>query len=206
MFSLLVMPWLFAPAFSREIASTPALWALLVTSAALAVTILGGFLACLYCQSLTERIARAVLGFLPGKDWPVQVILTVASYRHNLPTVLAAFVISLVANSLLLIVMVLAVFVLNPAGLAMRMCLIVPLGFVANSLPFTPGGLGVGETAFNALFTVAGLTGGAEALLCWRVWTALVRLLGLVFYLRGIERVFGHHGARAPEAAGSSQP
>jgi uncharacterized membrane protein YbhN (UPF0104 family) len=106
---------------------------------------------------------------------------------------------------LLLIVMVLAVFVLNPAGLDLKMCLIVPLGFVANSLPFTPGGLGVGETAFNALFTVAGLTGGAEALLCWRIWTALVRLLGLVFYLRGIERVFGHHGA-ASEAARSAQP
>jgi glycosyltransferase 2 family protein len=205
MFSLLVMPWLFAPAFLRWIQATAALRALLITAAALAAAILAGFLACLYCQSLTERIARAVFGFLPGTQWPVEVIRTVASYRHHLGTVIVAFVISVVANSLLLIVMVLAVFILNPAGLDLKMCLIVPLGFVANSLPFTPGGLGVGETAFNALFTVAGLTGGAEALLCWRIWTALVRLLGLVFYLRGIERVFGHHGA-ASEAARSAQP
>jgi uncharacterized protein (TIRG00374 family) len=200
MFSLLVMPLLFAPAFFRLIAATPALRALLVTSAVLAAIILAGFLACLFYQLPMERLARTIFGFLPWKDWPGQVIRTIASYRHNLGTVLAAFVISLVANSLLLVVMVLAVYVLNPAGLDLRMCLIVPLGFIANCLPFTPGGLGVGETAFNSLFSVAGLSGGAEALVCWRVWTALVRLLGLVFYLQGIERVFGH------PAIGSSQP
>ncbi len=206
MLSLLIMPLLFAPAFSRLIGDTPALRALLVTAAAVAAVILAGFLACLFCPSLTERLARAVFGFLPWKDWPGQVIRTVASYRRHLGTVVAALVISIVADSLLLVVMLLAVFALNPSGLDLKMSLIVPLGFVANNLPFTPGGLGVGETAFNALFTVAGLTGGAEALLCWRVWTALVRLLGLVFYLRGIERVFGHHAAGASHAAPATRP
>jgi uncharacterized membrane protein YbhN (UPF0104 family) len=80
------------------------------------------------------------------------------------------------------------------------------LGFIADNLPVTPGGLGVGETAFSALFLVAGLTGGAEALLCWRVWTALVRLLGLVFYLRGIDRVFGHQAAGTGRAASVTPP
>jgi glycosyltransferase 2 family protein len=205
MLSLLVMPLLFAPAFSGLIRATPALRALLVTAAVLAAVIVIGFLACLYFQPLTERLTRAVFGFLPWKDWPGQVIRTVASYRHHLGTVLAALVISVVANCLLLVVMILAVFVLNPAGLDLKMSLIIPLGFVVNSLPFTPGGLGVGETAFNALFSVAGLAGGAEALLCWRVWTALVRLLGLAFYLRGIERVFGHHSHDAGHAASGAR-
>jgi uncharacterized protein (TIRG00374 family) len=206
MFSLLVMPLMLAPAFAGLIAATPALRALLITAAVLAAIILAGFLACIFDQSVTERLARAVFGFLPWKEWLRQVIRTVASYRHNLGTVVTAFVISVVANSLLLVVMVLAVYVLNPAGLDLKMILVVPLGFVANSLPFTPGGLGVGETAFNALFTVAGLTGGAEALLCWRVWTALVRLLGLVFYLRGIERVFGQQAAGASQTASATRP
>ncbi len=205
MLSLLVMPLLFAPAFSGLIRATPVLRALLVTAAALAAVMLAGFLSCLFYQSLTERVARAVFGFLPWKDWPRQVIQTLASYRHHLGMVFATLVISIVANSLLLIVMVLAVFVLNPSGLDLKMSLIIPLGFVVNSLPFTPGGLGVGETAFNALFAVAGLAGGAEALVCWRVWTALVRLLGLVFYLRGIERVFGHHAADQGHAAPASR-
>jgi hypothetical protein len=44
----------------------------------------------------------------------------------------------------------------------------------------------VGEAAFNAFFSIAGMRGGAEALLCWRIWNALVGLLGLFFYLRGV--------------------
>jgi uncharacterized membrane protein YbhN (UPF0104 family) len=68
------------------------------------------------------------------------------------------------------------------------MCLVIPIGHIVNSLPLTPGGLGVGETAFNTLFNITGLRGGAEALLCSRIWTALVGLIGFVFYLRGIRR------------------
>ena len=34
-----------------------------------------------------------------------------------------------------------------------------------NSLPLTPGGIGAGETAFNVLFKLTGISGGAEALL-----------------------------------------
>ena len=206
MLSLLLMPLLFAPAFAGLIRSTPALQALLISSAVLAALLLAGFLACVFYQSLVERVAQALLAFLPWKDWPIEVIRTIASYRHHLGTVAAALCISIAANLLNLIVMALAVFALNPARLNPRMCLIVPLGFVANSLPFTPGGLGVGETAFNALFAVAGLSGGADALLCWRVWTALVRLLGLVFYLCGIERVFGHHAAGDRNPAPATRP
>jgi glycosyltransferase 2 family protein len=202
MLSLLVMPLLFAPAFIGLIRATPALRDLLISAAALAAIFVAGFLACIFYQSHMEHLAQAIFGFLPWKDWHGQIIRTLACYRQHVAVVAAALVISIVANSLLLIVMVLAVFVLNPAGLDAKICLIVPLGFIANCLPFTPGGLGVGETAFNALFAVAGLAGGAEALLCWRVWTLLVRLLGLAFYLRGIERVFGHHsGATHPAPA-----
>lgn len=206
MFSLLLMPLLFAPGFSRLIAAAPALRALLVTAAILAAVLLVGFLACVFYQSLVERAAQSVFGFLPWGNWHARIVRTIASYRHNLGTVAAALGLALVANFLSLLVIALAVLALNPAVLGAKMCLVVPLGFVANNLPFTPGGLGVGETAFNALFTIAGLAGGAEALLCWRVWTALVRLLGLVFYLRGIERVFRHQSAGAGRAASATPP
>jgi glycosyltransferase 2 family protein len=206
MFSLLLLPLLFAPMFYALIAATPALRALLVTAAILAAVLLFGFLTCVFYPSFVERIAQAILGFLPWKDWPAQIIRTIASYRRSLGTVAAALGLALVANSLSLIVIALAVLALNPAGLSPKICLIVPLGFIADNLPVTPGGLGVGETAFSALFVVAGLTGGAEALLCWRVWTALVRLLGLVFYLRGIERVFGHQASGTERAASVTPP
>jgi uncharacterized membrane protein YbhN (UPF0104 family) len=68
------------------------------------------------------------------------------------------------------------------------MLVLIPMGFLANTLPLTPGGLGVGEAALNRLFSLAGFTGGAEALLGWRMLMLLIGLLGLGFYLRGSAR------------------
>jgi uncharacterized membrane protein YbhN (UPF0104 family) len=62
------------------------------------------------------------------------------------------------------------------------------LGFLANTLPVTPGGLGVGEAAFKMLFSMAGLAGGAEVLLGWRLLMILMGLLGLAFYVQGHTR------------------
>ena len=193
MLSLLLLPLLFAPFFTRDIASTPALRDLLILSAALSAVLIAGFFACIWFDERLKRVAHAIFGILPWKEWYGQVIRTVAGYRRSLGTVAAALLVSIVGNSLTVVGMLLAVLALNPAALNLKMSLVIPLGFVANCLPVTPGGLGVGEAAFNSLFAVAGLRGGAEALICWRVWSALVRLLGVVFYLRGIEGVFGHH-------------
>ena len=95
---------------------------------------------------------------------------------------------SLAANLTMIAAAALAISLLAPGSLSWRMCLVIPMGDVANSLPITPGGLGVGEAAFNGLFRVAGLSGGAEALLCWRIWRAMLSLAGLVVYLRGMQQ------------------
>jgi len=58
------------------------------------------------------------------------------------------------------------------------MILVVPFGTLANALPLTPGGLGVGEAAFVGLFSAIGAAGGAEAILAWRVLTTLIDLVG----------------------------
>jgi glycosyltransferase 2 family protein len=201
MLSLLLMPLLFAPFFSSTVAQLPALRDLLIISAVTSVILIAGFFACIYLEPLVQKIADATLGILPWRDWYTNVIRTVGSYRTDLGAIGLALLVSLAGNSLMLIGTVLAVMAIDPANLNLRMALVVPLGFVANCLPVTPGGLGVGEAAFNSLFAMAGLRGGADALICWRVWTAIVRLLGVVFYLRGVERVFGHH----PEAGSRSE-
>ncbi len=206
MLSLLLMPLIFAPFFVGEIAAHPALGDLLIFSAVLSAILIAGFFACVWFQPLAERIADAVFGILPWKEWYGRVIRTVAGYRGHLRNVGAALFISIVANSLSVIVVCLAAWALDPSALSAKMALVIPVGFVANTLPFTPGGLGVGEAAFNSLFAMAGLTGGAEALICFRVWSGLVRLLGVVFYLRGIERVFGRSGEAADDPSALPRP
>jgi hypothetical protein len=47
----------------------------------------------------------------------------------------------------------------------------------------------VGETAFNLLFSAAGISHGAESLLCFRLWNVLVSLLGLGSFLFGMGRI-----------------
>ncbi len=60
------------------------------------------------------------------------------------------------------------------------------LGMFANAVTITPGGLGIGEAAFDLLFAEAGLQGGAAMMIIWRVGMLPLCLLGIAFYLRGL--------------------
>ncbi len=188
LFSLLILPVLFAPLFPQLLRAVPAVRILVFTAAVLSFGMLGAFLVCLYNQSLVIRLAQGPFAFLHWRNLIGRILGTIGGYRRSPGTLIGALGLALAANLFLIGVTALAVFALSPANLAPKMCLIIPIGHVVNSLPLTPGGLGVGEAAFNALFEITGLHGGAEALLCWRIWTVLVGLLGLVFYLRGFKR------------------
>ena len=188
LFSLLIMPLVLVFVFPHFIWTRPAMRSLFGVVALLAGSLLVGFLFCLYRESSLRRLAGRLLWFLPSSKLPQQVVSTIAGYRDHAGIVTAALALSLLANLSLVAVMLLGVQALKPGGVELKMLLVAPLGFVANNLPLTPGGLGVGEEAFNSLFTMAGFSGGAEALICWRVWTGLVRMLGLGYYLRGVDR------------------
>jgi glycosyltransferase 2 family protein len=156
--------------------------------ALLAVCVLAVFLVCLWSQSIINLLPWKVFGFPKWGSLAVRAVDTIKIYRRSPGTLVAALGASMLANLTLIVVTALGMLVVNPSGLAMKMCLVVPIGFIANSLPLTPGGLGVGETAFNALFDITGLHDGADVLMCWRIWSAFVGLLGLIFYLRGLRR------------------
>jgi glycosyltransferase 2 family protein len=192
LFSVLLLPLLFAPFFSEFSRAVAVLRVLLIASALLSLCLLGGLLVCLFASAAVSRVLAWGFRFLSAALMPAQKVVeravkTIGEYRHNPGALAAALGLSMAANLSLIAVTALAIFLLHPASMTMKMFIIVPLGDVANSLPLTPGGLGVGEATYNALFRVAGLEGGADALLCWRIWRATVGLIGLVFYLRGLE-------------------
>lgn len=62
---------------------------------------------------------------------------------------------------------------------------VIPVGQLVFSLPLTPGGLGVGEAAYDQLFQIAGHGTGLELALLLRCTWVMWGLIGLVFYLRG---------------------
>ncbi len=59
------------------------------------------------------------------------------------------------------------------------------LAMIANALPLTPGGLGVGEAAFERLFSAAGSSGGALLLLLYRAGSLPIAAAGLLVYIMG---------------------
>lgn len=184
LFSLLVLPLLFAPMF-HGLFHEPVLRILLGTSAVLAGGMLAAFVVCRFAPSLLGRLMVGRLKTSKLRGILERALNTVAVYAHNPGTLAAALAIALADNLLVIAVTALALVVVNPASLTAELCVVVPMGEIVNSLPLTPGGLGVGEAAFDALFKLVGLHGGAEALLCWRIWNLLVSLLGLPFYLHG---------------------
>jgi uncharacterized membrane protein YbhN (UPF0104 family) len=78
--------------------------------------------------------------------------------------------------------------VLLPPVPVLITCLLGFTGMLANAVPITPGGLGVGEAAFEGLFALVGVAGGATLLFLWRVGVVPVAVLGAILYLMGVRR------------------
>jgi hypothetical protein len=145
------------------------------------------------------RIVRWLEGLRVGRVLQ-QMIDTIASFRDDAGTVVAALAVSFGAHSLAIAAALLVAQAMNPEGFSWTMAILIPFGFMANQVPLTPGGLGVGEAAFESLFSMAGLTGGAEVMLGWRLLLLCVGLLGLVAYLRVRGQLI--HYSADPVAAG----
>jgi len=194
LFALLLWPLLAAPLFPGLILGNPVLRGLLGASAVTAAVI--GLLFFIAGSPGVRGSAAAawVMTRLPGRGYLRTVLDTLAAFRGRPGTVAAGLGISVLAHTIAIGVALLVAHATAPAGAAWEMSLLIPLGSIANTVPLTPGGLGVGEAAFNHLFTLAGLSGGAETMLGFRVLMAVVSLPGLVFYLLGGRR-FVHHAA-----------
>ena len=61
--------------------------------------------------------------------------------------------------------------------------MIFPIGFVTTAIPITPGGLGVGHLAFDQLFAMMNLQGGANVFNVYIIAMLSLNLLGVAPYL-----------------------
>lgn len=192
LFSLLLLPLLMIPFFAglmkfEAVEAAMAAMSLLVLAAMLA------FLICIFIPDAPVVIDRWMgQPNLPGKALALRLFRTISAYRGHPGALVRALALAIAANLILIGTLMLAVVVVDPSGLEVRLSVLIPIGQVVNSLPLTPGGLGVGESAFQALFGLTGVTSGANALISWRIWNFIASLAGLAFYLRGFK-------ARIPE-------
>jgi len=192
LFSLVLLPLLFAPFFPDLLRSVPLLTRLLYLDGLLAGSMLFGTALALFFPPVRNWVAFGLGRWPRIKSLALRVMEAMAKHGDARDTLLFAIILSLLANLALITVTGLGLYVVRPDSFSMKLALVAPLGHLANSLPLTPGGIGVGETAFNKLFAAARMSGGAETLLCFRLWTILVGFLGLVVYLFGMDNRIVH--------------
>ncbi|MGE0126729.1 MAG: lysylphosphatidylglycerol synthase transmembrane domain-containing protein [Blastocatellales bacterium] len=165
----------------------------------------GGVVAC----STTLRASRWYaysMDRLPLSRYLARAADALYVFRKNKAALAKAAAFSFVGHLTLLGVLVAAGRALMPNAPALAVCFLALLGLLANAMPITPGGLGVGEAAFEGLFRSVGYSGGARLILAWRAGALALCLVGCAFYVAGSRRVdhLADQASAASAAASSS--
>jgi len=121
-------------------------------------------------------------------------------FRKNRAAIARAASLAVAGHLALLGVMCAAARAFMPNAQPLTVSMLALLGLLANSLPITPGGLGVGEAAFEGLFRTVGYGGGARLILAWRVGMLALCCLGCALYIAGARR------GQTDEAAATTLP
>lgn len=152
---------------------------------------------------LLPGVRGVAFGFLP-RAWREAWDDSFARYAAAPGALAACLAISLASNALVLLSFCVAAGALGESVPVEAGFLAGPLVVLANCLPLSPGGVGVGETTAEALFAMFGGTGGAAAVL-------LTRAVGVAAALPGVLPVLaprpawgqqeGGHESQRPDAA-----
>jgi uncharacterized membrane protein YbhN (UPF0104 family) len=150
----------------------------------LAITVIffvGSFMALLLVWGKTNSVIMRWLGRAVGgvKAWQEAMKL----YRVRTGMVVMAYLFSMLSaffNVLAIHFMMLAVGS-NPTMLGSFF--IAPFVILANTLPFSPGGLGVAESVSSWFYDIIGVAGGANGMLLTRFFIYMFALIGLPFFL-----------------------
>jgi uncharacterized protein (TIRG00374 family) len=151
------------------------------------IAVIGTVAALSWSKALRESRAYAwVMSRLPLRRHVERIADAVHAFRDRKRAVLAALLLSLAGHMGVAATHVLVASVVIPGAPWEHVAFLSMVGMVANAVPVTPGGLGVGEAAFAQLFGMMGYTGGAALLVLWRIGMLPLALLGATIYITGL--------------------
>jgi uncharacterized protein (TIRG00374 family) len=189
MFAMLLLPVLLVPASLETLSASAVLRQLLWLSTVGAILMLVGFLLTFSDRVRHSRVVEWAFERMPLGKYALRMFDTTHQLGEHPRPLAAAVILSLASQALTVVILLILTQATSPGEPVARAAILVPLGLLANTLPLTPGGLGLGEAAFDRLFRLVGMESGAEAMLSWRLLTTVIGLLGLVYYLQGRRRV-----------------
>lgn len=208
---ILGLPLVLAPFFVDFIARHPVIRLLVLLAALGAGGLLVAMLVALSRRARESAPVRFLLRRFPLGGYPARILDTIHGFRHALRVLSAALALSVTANGLVALAIVLLHRAMHPGPLQPLTGFLASLGFVANNVPLTPGGIGVAEAAFDSLFSLAGLPGGAEAMIGCRVLFLALAPVGVWIYFRGVRPVLeviavSESGGTSAGAGGGPHP
>jgi uncharacterized protein (TIRG00374 family) len=170
-------------------------WELLTTHGTLswfiwgAMAVMGALLVCavLACSQFLHDHAwrHAILQRLPFGGFFERFTDALYLYRDHKRAVVLAWLISIPGHLVLAGLFIIAGIVFMPEAPPLVTAWASLIAMLANVLPLTPGGLGVGEIAFDRLFAILGYSGGASLQLAWRAAMLPIILTGGFLYALG---------------------
>lgn len=108
-------------------------------------------------------------------------------YQRDLRGMTACFLISLLIDVVAVVSFAVASAALSLPYSILATFLAGPLAIMANGIPLTPGGAGVGEAACDGFFASLDISGGAESMLLVRLVTIVVTLPAFLLRWHGVE-------------------
>jgi len=121
----------------------------------------------------------------PGGRYLERIAEALHAFQTQKKSIAVACLLSLAGHIAVAATYVVVASVVIPSAPWAQVAFLTMMGMVANAIPLTPGGLGVGEAAFDQLFSLMGYSGGAALLLLWRLGMLPLALLGAVIYITG---------------------
>jgi uncharacterized protein (TIRG00374 family) len=187
LFSLLVLIFILGASSWPLVQRTPVLLSLFWVAAAAMVAILVFAALCLSSAPSPRSVVARMLRFMPFRTHLERVAAALFQFSNHRMALGRSLLVSFagaVTGAAVFTVLGFALFAQSPFPVPVLLSM---LGMFANTITVTPGGLGIGEAAFDVLFAQAGLAGGAAMLIIWRVGMVPLCLLGIGFYMYGLE-------------------
>jgi glycosyltransferase 2 family protein len=157
----------------------------LVGFTAIFVTLIGG-VALLHFIGGRHTTEQAAGSGLVGRAWAkVKAIVASLRIHEYAPRALTFVVLQSMVIHLMAVALIYICSVHSGAGLDfLRVFVATPIGLLVNAIPLSPGGLGIGENAFELLYRTIGGSNGGTSFLLARVFLYSPALVGLVYVLK----------------------
>ncbi len=171
---------------TEKILSSPQLRSLAIFIAALSVGFTGFFIIGFSDTVRTHDLTEKFLNKVPGGRMIRRIYDAVHDFRHGKKQFIWGIILSIFVQSLNIFGFYVISVALHFNNISIgAFFFLIPLGLIATAIPVSPGGVGVGQAVFLALF---GWYGGIEPSLgpilitIYQVMTVLISVIGAVLY------------------------